>query len=230
MADAKHTEQVVLTGVRIFHPNLIVPKKFKNPQGQESGEPKYSVLLGIDPARPDFAGIKALAVAVAKSAAYEDDDGNVIPMNMLAWPWVLGDKLADKAKKDVESNKPKAKLAEYYRGLVVIKARTLHPPGLAYVKGNQIVEVANDDEAARKRDGNKFYFGAEVCADITFAAHKVGNNKPGVNAYLNMVMATGKGERIGGFAPASERFKGYLGQMSAADPTAGQGDVDEPGF
>ena len=228
MADAKRTEQVTLMGLRMFHPNLIVPKKFKNPQGQESGEAKYSGLFGIDPNRPDFVDAKRLAIEVAKAAAYEDDEGNLIPMNQLAWPWVLGDKLADKAKKLVEANTPKVKLAEYYRGLVILKARTLHVPGLAYVQGRQIIEIPNDDEALRKKNSGKFYFGAEVCVDVTFAAHKVGNNTPGVNAYLNSVMATGKGERIGGFTPASERFKGYLGQVSAEDPTVGQDDDEIP--
>ena len=229
MAEAKHTEQFTLSGVRLFHPNLVIPRKFKNPQGQESGEPKYSALFGMDPNRPDFTEMKRLATLVAKDAAYVDDEGNLIPMNNLSWPFITGDKLADKAKKLVEAGAAKARSAEYYRGLIVIKARTLRPPGLAYVQGKQIVELDMDDEIGRKKHTGKFFFGAEVWADITFSAHQVGSNKPGVNAYLNSVMATGKGERLGGFTPASERFKGYLGQMSGEDPTAGQ-DPDEPSF
>ena len=231
MADAKHTEQFTLSGVRLFHPNLIVPRKFKDPRtGKESGDPKYSALFGIDPNRPDFAEMKRLATLVAKDAALKDEDGNLVPLNKLSWPFKTGDKLADKAKAEVEASKPKAKLADYSRGLVIVKTSSLFPVGLAYVNGKQIVELDFDDEALRKKNAGKFFFGAEVWADITFSPHQVGSNTPGVNAYLTSVMATGKGERIGGFTPASERFKSYLGHLSAADPTAGQEDVDEPSF
>lgn len=226
-AKAKHTEIVNLTGVRMFHPNLIVPRKFKNPQGIESGEPKYSAMFAIDPSRPEFASLKELAKKVALAAAFEDEDGNVIPLSGLAFPFSVGDKLADKAKKAVEAGVPKAKLCEYMRGLVIVKARTLIAPALSYITNGRIVDIdvmGGNDEVGRKKNAGKFFFGAEVWAEITLSAHQVGNNKPGVNAYLNTVIATGKGERIGGAAPASERFKGYLGQLSGEDPTAGASD------
>ena len=224
MANAKHTEQFTAGGLRLFRPNLIVPVRYKDEQGKESGDPKYSALLGMSPDSADFAEIKRLVIEVMKAAAFVDADGDLIPLNKLAKPFSLGDKIADRAKARVDAGVPKARLAEHYRGLVVLKASSPRPPALGYAQGKSIFNVVMDDEAAVKKAGVKFYTGAEVWADLTFSPHQVGTNQPGVNAYLNSVLATGKGERIGGGAPPSERFKGYLGQVSGEDPTAGLDD------
>ena len=74
----------------------------------------------------------------------------------------------------------------------------------------------------------KFFFGAEVYAQVNLVAYKgVGANPDGVTAYLNMVVATGKGTRITSAKSASEVFSGYAGRVSDEDPTAG-GDDEIP--
>jgi len=90
---------------------------------------------------------------------------------------------------------------------------------VATAENGRIVEYETDVAKAAAR--SKFYFGVDALALFSFSSHEVGSNKPGVNAYLNMVLTTGKGERIAGGKSAAEVFKGYQGSYSAEDPTGG---------
>lgn len=203
--------------VPMFHPNLLKAKAFKGRNGQEQGEPKFSANLGFKPDSADLRDIMTLSAKLARARW----PGRAL--SELAKPWTDGTALADKAKAKVDAfiaggSQGKApKLAEYNRGLSIITARSKFRPRLALISGSRIVDL--EDEAVAANIG-KFFFGAEVLAQLNFCTYEgVGNNPDGINVYVNMLMATGKGTRIGGGTPASEVFRHYVGHASGEDPT-----------
>jgi hypothetical protein len=191
------TAPVVMT-----FPNLHEAKAF-GPKGKESGEPKFSANFLFAPDNKDFKAMKALAVQIAHQMWPGRD------VKELCFPFSSGDKLADDAK-------AKNKNAEFNRGKYVMAARSKYEPRLSGIENGVAVDYEGD---ARKAAKSKFFPGVEVLAQFNFVAYKgVGRNPDGVTAYLNMVFTTGKGERLGGGAPAAEVFSAYIGKPSNLDP------------
>lgn len=197
--------------VILAHPHLFEAVAYKS-NGKEKGEPKFGGNLIITPG-PELDALKAKAAAVAKAKWPTRALGD------LKFPFASGDKLADKRK--AKSGKDDG---AYQRGKVVINAKSKYRPRLAIVANGRIVDL--EDEAAIAQHKSKFFFGAEVLAEVNFVAYE-NPEKDGVTAYLNLVLATGKGTRIAGGASASEVFKGYQGSVSAEDPTAGAVELDD---
>ena len=106
------------------------------------------------------------------------------------------------------------------KGKVVIACRSKYEPRLAYIERGKIIDLETDTQKVANK--TKFYPGVEVLAQINLLPYEaVGKDgKPGVTVYLNMVLSTCKGSRISGGQTASEAFKGYVGSVSAEDPTA----------
>lgn len=207
------TSPVVMT-----FPNLFAPKAFKGKTGKDLGEPKYSANLVFDPASQDFLDIKALVAKLAR-AKWPGVD-----FKTLVLPFINGTKSADDRKaKGKDDN-------EWMRGKVAIPARSKFQPRLSGVENGRIVDY--EDEAVQAAKKAKFFFGAEVLAQLNLVAYDpVGSNgRAGVTAYLNMVMVTGKGTKLSGGATAAETFKGYAGAASMEDPTGGAGLDDQIPF
>lgn len=212
-------------------PNLDEARAVKGKNGKDTGEPKFSANLEMLPENPDLAAAKALCLKLAKAkwpgrafgkeAALVDDNGNP-KQATFQFPFTSGDKHADKAK-------AAGKEREWSRGKVVLTARSKFEPRLSAIIGGKVVEFEGDARlvAAKKH----FYTGAEVLWEVNFQAYDgVGQNGvDGVTAYLNMVLASGKGSKIaGGGRSAADVFKGYVGTVSGVDPTAGLGaDLDD---
>lgn len=200
--------------VTMFFPNLDKPRAFKGKNGKDNGEPKYSANFGMAADHPDLLPMKRVALAVAK-AQWPGRD-----IKTLAFPFLNGSDRADKAK-------ARGKNSEHERNLVVMPARSKFEPRLSAIVNRQIVEY--DDEAARAKAKDKFFNGAEVLVQVNFVAYEgVGQNPDGVTAYLNQVLATGKGKRIAGSQGVSETFRSYAGAMSAEDPTRAATDDEIP--
>lgn len=197
--------------VLMAFPNLFEAKAFTN-NGKASGEPKFSANFIYEADSEDLKALKALAAKIARakwpSVEFKD----------LAFPFVSGDKLADAAK-------AKKKDGEYQRGKVVMSARSKYQPRLACFVNGKITDL--DSPQLQQMHKGAFYPGVLVYAQFNLATHEVGNNKPGVNAYLDMVLTTGKGDRIAGGKTAAETFAGYVGNLSATDPTGGQKQLDD---
>lgn len=188
--------------VPLTFPNLITPKAF-GARGKETGEPKFSANFEFAPDSADLKGMKAVAAAVAK-AKWPGRS-----LKELAFPFSNGDKLAD----DAKANK---KDREFYRGKIVLAARSKYEPKLAGFENGQPVDYQGD---ARKAAAGKFYPGVEVLAQFNFVAYKgVGKNPDGVTAYLQFVFTTGKGERRSTGQTAAEVFKSYIGTASQENP------------
>lgn len=197
------------------HPHLFEARSFKG-----KGEPKFDANFVLDANHPDLAPIKNVIKEVAQAA----EPG--VAIDAFGKPLKSGSKLADKRK--AERGGKYRDEAEYQRDKVVIIARSKYAPNLSVLDNGQVVEL-RDNEALRAKYKNKFFFGAEAIAEFRFVwypATKEGD-KPGVTAYLQSVLVTGKGTRLTGARPATEAFSGYLGKVSSEDPTIGVGEASD---
>ncbi len=213
MSDTSQEGIYTLTApVIAAHNHLFEAKPFMR-NGKAQGEPKFGANLILDPSSEDFKAIKALVVRVAH-AKWPGRD-----LKELKFPISDGTKLADKRKAKVKRDD-----AAFQRGKAVIAARSKYQPKLACILNGKMVDVDSGNAAVCKP---QFYNGVQVLARINFKAYdEVGTNPAGVTAYLDMLLSTGKGERINLGASASDVFKGVVGQISNDDPTAG-GDLDD---
>ncbi len=196
-------------------PQLLEPKAFIE-NGKAKGEPKYSANLNFHADSADLAALKQLAAKLAR-AKWPDkpfvlttQEG--IKIHQILFPFTAGDKLADARKEKGKDD------GEYMRGKVIIAARSKYEPRLSYLENGKIIDL--ETEMAKQAAKGRFYPGVEVLAQLNLVPYDaVGSNgKPGVTAYLNMVLSTGKGARISGGQTASEAFKGYVGAVSAENP------------
>lgn len=207
-------------------PQLFEAKAFKE-NGKEKGEPKFSCNLVFPVDSADLKALKQLAAKLARAKwpdkpftrKYTDEAGKETVENVVLFPFTSGDKLAEERKKRGKDD------GEYMRGMVVIAARSKYEPKLSYIENKKIIDC--EGEMAKTAAKTKFFPGVEVLAQLNLVPYDaVGQHgKPGVTAYLNMVLSTGKGKRIAGGQTASEAFKGYVGAVSAEDPTAPGADV-----
>jgi hypothetical protein len=222
MADKMDTNFSTTAPCRIFSPQLLVAKAFKR-NNKISGEPKFSALLAFKKDHPDVLPMKQMVAQLTRLTWPGRD------FSELAFPFNDGDKRADKAKAEHERDAA-APLREHERGYFIVPARSKFRPILAATVNNALVEIDAEQPASDLIPIQaKFYYGAEAFVRIKFATHdEVGANKAGVNVYLNWVGATGKGERIKMANNNSAALRGYLGQMSSVDPTAGMADDTIP--
>lgn len=209
--------------------NLLEPRAFvKN--GKPSGDPKYGATLVFNPDSEELVAAKAVAAAVAKVAFPG------VPMAKIKFPFRNGDKENEKRgkRKNPKTGEFYAPL-EWQAGKVTLPARNKEQPRLGAVVNGRVVDLETDAQV--KANARAFYNGVEVCASVNFSAYGDAANlddpdadaitKPGVAVYLNNVLSTGKGARIGGGRSSSEVFKGYAGRISSVDPTKGAAPADE---
>ena len=209
-------------------PHLLEPAKFKR-NGREQGEAKYgaSFLFAIDPAHPDTAGIKSKVLEVAKAKWPGRDVAGDYKAGKLKLPFTSGDKLCDKRVAKLKAaGKDDDHKGDFQKGHLVLKAASKYAPNLAVIANGKIVDLDGSNKEAFK---GQFYFGVKALALFNFVAYdaiKDGEND-GVTAYLQSVLSTNKGDRLSGGASAAETFKGYVGQISAEDPTAGSEELSD---
>jgi Protein of unknown function (DUF2815) len=190
------------------------PKQYMK-DGKAKGEPKYGGTFVFDPASPDIKGMKAKIASVARAR------WPGIDLSEIKLPLLKGDTLADKRKAKAGKDD-----ADFMRGKIVMKANSKYPPGLATVEGGKIVD--HETDVARVAAKGKFYGGVETLIQVNFVAYESDDDKKGVSAYLNTILSTGKGAKIGGARPsASQSFSGYVGTYSAENPMT---DDDEIAF
>lgn len=193
----------------VSFPNLIKARKVKI-NGKETGKEKFSINFEFPADHPDLPHIKALLIRVAKEA-WGSIEGVHFPISS-------GEAAADKAKKD-------GKEREWSRGRAVLVSRSDFAPKLGAILNKQLVAFVGDD---RSRAEPYFYTGVEAGGTISVQAQTTEQGKF-VVAYLNEVVSLNKGDRLtgGGSVEQNDTFKGYVGLVSAEDPTGGAGLDDE---
>jgi hypothetical protein len=206
MADTQKVDGIfnLTAPVVMSFPHLFEAKAFKK-NGKETGEAKFSAQFIFPADSEDLKGMKQLAAKLAR-AKWPDRQ-----FSELHFPFASGDKVAEKrVAKGKHDN-------DHIRGKVIITAKSKYEPKLAYIDNGRIVDIETEIQKAAQK--NRFYSGVEVLAQINLLPYE-GGQGDGVTAYLNMVISTGKGARLSGGQTASEAFRGYVGSISAEDPTA----------
>ena len=193
------------------HPNLLKPKAFEK-NGKAQGEPKYSAVFAFDANCEEVKAIKRKAAEVARL------EWPSVDLKTVVFPWQSGDVAADKRDEKCRQigREPDG---QWMRGKVLLKASSRFPVVLAGFENGRIVTY--EDEAKLKSVEGKFFFGAEVLAQITFNAFQssLPGSLPAINTYLNQVLVTGKGTKIAGSRKsAAQVFSGYAGAVSEVNP------------
>ncbi|MGD9881221.1 MAG: ssDNA-binding protein [Reyranella sp.] len=233
MSDKNSSIFTLTIPVILAHPALFEAKPFTDPRtGKPKGEPKFGANFVFEPDSEDLKSMKALTAKLAKAARPDID------LKTIKTPFSNGTVLADKRKAKLGDKYTGD--AEFQRGKVVIAARSKYQPVLSLLgtlalpihKGKVVNGVLTlDDPELLKTYKDKFFFGAKVLGEINLVWYdEVNNGQPGVTAYLNQVFACGGGTRISGRRSGAEAFSGYVGSVSAEDPTAGSdwsGEVDD---
>lgn len=206
----------------LAHPTLDQPKKFKR-NGKEVGEPKFSASFVADAGSQDIKNLKEMCMKVAKARWPARDIVSEMKAGTFKMPITAGDKLADAyiAKRKKEGKEDDGK-GEFQRGKMVVKTSSKYAPQLSGFENGKVVDYDRTTPLYQQAKG-KFFFGAHVLPQLNLVPYEgVDGNPDGVTAYLNMVLTTGKGERLAsGARSAADAFKGYVGHASEEDPTAG---------
>jgi hypothetical protein len=194
--------------MRLLWPKLVTAEQYKG-----KGDYKFRASFLFPDDHPDAVPLKTLLAKLAKAK----------------WPEA---KLSlDKSKSDVSfamsfgateaaERAANGKDGSLYNGQFVIKATAGkdYPPMVAsFANGAFTPEVPSADMGPLVA---KFYSGVDVLAVLNFRAMEV-DRKKYVACYMNKIVSLNTGARIGGGRSAAEAFKGYLGKLSAEDPTAG---------
>lgn len=195
----------------IYLKQLFVPQPYME-NGVPQGEPKYSCTFVFSPDHPDLKDLRVHCAQVAR-AKWQDLPTDAASLKAaVQFPWRSGDEA--NAEKVSRGKKP----YEVIKGKTTLKASSTRPPMLAILENGGITQLESDLQRATGK--SKFYEGVECFAEINFVAMQKGRNRF-VVAYLNQVMSTNTGTRLGSTGtPASEIWKGHVGSLSAVNPMA----------
>lgn len=209
-------------------PSVIAARAFKR-AGKEKGEPKFGGTFILDPTGEDLKGMKTLTVNLSKAKWPGLNLGEALKTGEFKWPFKSGNAEIERRKVKLQkAGKDYTGDLDFVKDKIVLKASSKYQPGLAIINAGKIVDL---DGAAIAANANKFYFGVHVLAQFNFVPYDaVGEDgKDGVTAYLQKVLSLNKGEKLSsGGQSAAETFKGYVGQTTTEDPTAGNLDDDIP--
>jgi hypothetical protein len=194
------------------------PILFKAEPVVKGGKPKYSGKFLFALTHKDLGEIKKLVIQCAQTKFPGKDIVSEWRAGRFAVPFETGEQFNTRRVSKVD-DKGKAKTAiEHLNGMTILTARSDFQPQLGVVENGGVVDIT---EVNQVQFQSRFYPGVEVLGQIELSAYDaVGNGVPGVNAYLNVVLSTGKGKRLGSAGrPASDVFSGYMGQASTTNPT-----------
>lgn len=202
----------------IIYVNLFTPRSAKLKNGQTTA-PKFGAMYMMDPESDDAKAVKDAGIQIMKDKFPGWDP------RMLGKPWELGDKhnaaRVKKGKKEFDNVK----------GKLLVQARSTNQPQLATLIDGKFITL--EDPVAIKNAQPKFYSGVEALGYMTLAPYGTdlddeGGGNRGVTAYLDIVVSTGKGDRVGGSrVDIREAFKGYVGQASSINPAASDDPYDD---
>jgi hypothetical protein len=230
MADENLGIYQVNSPVILAHPHVIEPAPFKDAKGKAKGDPKYSGVFVFKNDHPDLGPMKSLILQVAKAKWPDKDIIAEVKAGNLKMPFANGDKIAEKRVVKLKAaGKEDDKRGDFQRGCTVFKGSSQYPPGLGVLVNKELVDVTPDNKALHK---GAFYFGVECFVRLNFKAYDAINDdgKPGVTAYLDMVVSLNRGKALAGRKSAAEAFKGVAGSLSAEDPTGADELGDADGF
>lgn len=191
---------------------VLEPRPFKGPNGQSSGEPRYSATIILEPNSPDLTAMKTLAAQVAKA------EWPSLALSSLHFPFEAADRIIERKKaKLAKAGKTYDGKMDWIAGKAAFKAGSKLPVRLSCLDAQG--KPMNLDGASLAAAKSKFYPGVKVGLEVNFQTYDLSETNRGVTAYLNMVFTTGEGERRGGGKDAAEVFGHYAGRSSTENPT-----------
>lgn len=210
---------------KLFIPEKYIPKGETDPEKIAKIEPKYQADFMVPFASPDFEAIRAFVGGLALEKWPGANLGALDAFGKPAflWPWKNGDEQADDAKAKKASGQKKYDL-EFQRGHLVLHTSAVTQPDLGGFENGAPVQFGGDKLKLVK--DKFFFFGSEVFPSVTFVARDGTNaTKPAVNAYVNGVVSTGRGKKIGGGRPDfNETLAMYAGRVETT-PTTRDSDI-----
>jgi len=248
MTEATQKPQLAFNeGYRGTYVNIIEARAFKK-KGQDKGDPKYGASFIIEPAFIDKDGKQVIDPAsdlgklqaevarmlkakhpgkkliIGRRMTQEElDSGAAVEVNV---PWQKGEKLVAAMKgKDggPASEDKKAEALKLYAGKIVLKGSSKYRPAIDAIEPGtgKLLAFTGLEEGVIKAQASKFFYsGAFFLPTFSLNYYDGDEGKPsGVSLYLNALLFTKGGERIGGRThnPA-EAYKGYIGKISQEDP------------
>jgi hypothetical protein len=199
---------------------LVEPRAFADEKSGRKGEPKYSGTLLFDNDSEDLKAFKDACVRAAKAQWPNLDIVAEVKAKRLRVPWLSGEQFQAKrqAKTEKAGKEYNPQPDEWSNGKVLVRAGSKNQPALGYVVNGKGVDLV--DEGSILANKGKFYSGALSFVQLNIVAYEAIDeySSPGVTAYLQRVLTTGKGEKIGGVRSASETFSAYLGKVSDVNP------------
>lgn len=232
-------------GYRGTYLNVLEPKAFAR-KGQVKGDPKYSGTFIVQPKYVEKDGKKVIdttsdlgrlmvqvmdvlkanypgkKLVIGRRMTQEELDAGAVEVNV---PWQKGEKLIESQKKGA-AEKGKAfdeeAAKKLYDGTICIKASSKYPVALDVIDNKTLISLSTP-EAIKATGPKYFYSGAYFLPTFSLNFYKGDEkNNGGVSLYLDAVLFTKHGDRIGGRTHnAAEAYKGYLGKISQEDPTEG---------
>lgn len=210
--------------------------KFREEQARKGNnqmrEVGYEATAIMPETHPDIPSMRQIIKAVAADHFKTDEVQRLIAEladkhgrdpATVKWqaPLKSGTKMADKRKAKLEKMNKKPD-QEYLRDQVLLVARSKFPVSLAYMDRGKIIDL--DTEELRAANSKRFEAGYEALFQVKFAWYNpsllvLGG---GVNAFLQLVMVTGKGTPFYAGRSAKDAFKGYAGKMTDEDPLGGR--------
>jgi hypothetical protein len=210
--------------VVMHYASVITPTQFQE-NGKPKGEPEFNLQAVFDPTHPDANDLKA---KLREAMALEWPARNIeeaLKEKTVRYPIQTGEALIRRRTEKLRKvGKEYDGAIDNLKGKWVLRAGSRYRPQLSFIERGKIVDLANEMQV--KANEQKFFSGAECLLTLSFRAYNAKNSDgiDGVKVFLQNVVVTGKGTKIGGGTPGSERFKGYLGKISHEDPTAGLDD------
>jgi hypothetical protein len=196
-------------------------------RGADPNKKNFQVDWIIEKDDPDLAEmVKACQELLAKVAAERKVslDG-LIPHKDFHWPLQAGEVVISKAQQSAAKSGRdwKPEYETHLAGRVILRtsAPEAFPPVLIVPVNGKFVQL--DEPAARAAAEKHFFRGMLALGKIAFMGYDSSSTSWGVTAFANEVVATGKGERIGG-AQADVAAYGtpeVSGTVQSYDPTKG---------
>lgn len=205
-----------------FGGELFEARKFKR-AGKETGDtPRYGATFLIP-----LTDTQTVEAVKAKAAEVVKQKWPGRPLSELAFPFKNGDKLYEKKQAAlVAEGKPNLEINAFYKGHMVIVARSKYAPILSALEGGKIVEYSGNRRPLLQP---RLYSGALVAPSLNLVPYLgVGNNSDGVTAYLDHVIWLGEGKRIMNQKSATEVFRGFQGHATTENPTGSALDDEIP--
>jgi hypothetical protein len=183
--------------IRLITPEFRVSyAKIWQPGQNDDGRDVYSLSMIFNKDDTSPSDIKKIqeAIKAAASEKWGSDQSK--------WPRQMKIPLRDADNED-RTNPNDPRYDENYVNAYFMNAKTFNKPGVIDKNVDPII------------DENQFYSGCYARASVVFAAYDKGGGK-GVGCYLNNIMKTKDGDRLGGCAPADVDFAAFKSEGDAA--------------